>query len=230
MHTWHLGCGQDVVGTCIKLMCSTQAIYGARTIPARLNMLFQEVKDYAKQQGHTVSLKRLRKHTVKWGKGCPEFHAKASDTPVFLGYLVHKLRRHPIPQPYAGLLGVAWAADQMCGCIMNAGVFLTAQEQHHMRVVGGLFLGRYLAMARIARDNGQFYFKVRPKLHYLQHLLEDDRPSMRSPGHDNCFVFEDHVKQCIHMLRVASHRTAELNLLKRNCVQVKQFVLKQLGC
>ena len=111
---------------------------------------------------------------------------------------------------------------------MRADTFLTADEKHHTTVVANVFLTTYAGLASEAVERGEYYFKTRPKFHYLQHMLEDDRPSLRSPAWDHCFIFEDHIKHCIRMLRKVSHRTAERQLLRRNAKAVRHHTLKLL--
>ena len=176
-----------------------------------------------------MGLRRLRKKTLRWSKGCPEFHAKAADSWVFLEYVCAKLQRQPLQGPYNGLLAVVWAADQLSRCVMKADTFLCEHEKRHVTVIGGMFLSGYAALAWQAHVRGEKYFKMRPKYHYLQHMIECERPSRRNPAWDHCYVDEDHVKHCIRMLRKVSHRTAERHLLKRNMGQVKQTMLKRLG-
>ena len=218
MHTWSLGVARDVLGSAIKIMCQGKAIYTGATIARRLNQLFSELKIFCIRNGKSVSLKRLRKGNLRWSGGsCPELHVKAADAAVFLAYVREKLLETPLPldDPYSGLLGMIWAADELSRCIMKSGAFLTSDEKRHVTVVGNCFLSTYTALACLALDRGEFYFKMRPKFHHLIHMLRDSRPSKRSPGWDNCFMDEDHVRHCIRILRKISHRTAEKALLHR---------------
>ena len=230
MHTFQLGVCQDLIGSIIKILCRTRGMFPGHTIALRLNQLFAEIKAWARENGQQISLKRLRKNTLSWSKGCPVFKSKAADSTVFLRFLSEKLQREPPPpgSPYPGLVAVAWAADQLSGCLMRADTFLTADEKHHTTVVANVFLTTYAGLASEAVERGEYYFKMRPKFHYLQHMLEDDRPSLRSPAWDHCFIFEDHIKHCIRMLRKVSHRTAERQLLRRNAEAVRHHTLKLL--
>ena len=229
MHTWHLGVAQDLVGSACKLLCRARGVYQESTIAKRLNQLYAEVKAWAKLHGKQLALKRLRRHTLNWSKGCPVLKAKAADSVIFLQYLNEKLQAHPPALGgYGGLVAVVWAATELAGCVMSAETFLSPHEKHHIEVVGQTFLSVYASLAHEAVSKHEYYFKMRPKLHYLQHMLEDDRPSRRSPGWDNCFIFEDHIKQCIKMLRKCSHRTAERQLLRRNAIALKQYKHKHL--
>ncbi|CAE7833162.1 unnamed protein product [Symbiodinium sp. CCMP2592] len=228
MHTWSLGVARDILGSAIKLMCRDTSIYGGPTIPKRLNELFKDLKIYAAATGKTVAMKRLRKSSLHWNRGCPELHCKAADASTFMSFVLKKLEESPLPGPYGGLLGMVWAADELSRCAMSSGVFLTMEQQRHLRVVGDVFLSSYCALATIACDRGEYYFKLRPKFHHLIHMLRDKRPSKRSPGWDNCYMDEDHIKHCVRILRKVSHRTAEQSLLKRNAVQAKQALLECL--
>lgn len=228
MHTWSLGVARDVLGSAIKLMCRDNSIYGGSTIPKRLNELFRDLKIYAKANGKVVAMKRLRKSSLHWSRGCPELHCKAADAATFMSFVLMKLEEIPLQGPYTGLLGMVWAADELSRCAMNSGVFLTMEQQRHLRVVGDVFLSSYCALATIACDRGEYYFKLRPKFHHLVHMVRDKRASKRSPGWDNCYMDEDHIKHCVRILRKVSHRTAERSLLQRNAVQVKQAMLECL--
>ncbi|CAE7269334.1 unnamed protein product [Symbiodinium microadriaticum] len=225
MHTWSLGVARDVLGSAIKLMCKDKSIYGGPTIAKRLNQLFKDLKIYAKVHGQTVAMKRLRKNTLRWSGGCPELHCKAADASTFMSFVRMKLQETPLEGAYRGLLGMVWAADELGRSALSSGVFLTMEQQRHIRVVGDVFLSSYCALATIACDRGEYYFKLRPKFHHLVHMVRDKRPSRRSPGWDNCYMDEDHVKHCLRILRKVSHRTAEKSLLQRNAVQVKQTML-----
>ena len=230
MHTFQLGVCQDLIGSIIKILCRTRGMFPGHTIALRLNQLFAEIKAWARENGQQISLKRLRKKTLSWSKGCPVFKSKAADSTVFLRFLSEKLQREPPApgSPYPGLVAAAWAADQLSGCLMRADTFLTADEKHHTTVIANVFLTTYAGLASEAVERGEYYFKMRPKFHYLQHMLEDDRPSLRSPAWDHCFIFEDHIKHCIRMLRKVSHRTAERQLLRRNAEAVRHHTLKLL--
>ena len=111
---------------------------------------------------------------------------------------------------------------------MRAGTFLTIEEKRQVNILGATFLTTYASLAYEAVSRHEYLFKMRPKLHYFQHMIESARPSRRSPGWDHCFIFEDHIKQCIRMLRKVSHRTAERQLLRRNALAIKQHKLKHL--
>ena len=228
MHTWSLGVAQDVLGSAIKLMCKGKRFYAGSNIQKRISQFYRDLKIYAAATGKTLSCKRLRKHTLRWENGCPELHVKAADIAVILPFVRAKLEEVPLEGPYTGLLAMVWAADELSGSVMASKTFLTMDQQRHIRTVGDVFLSSYCLLAQEARDRGEYYFKLRPKFHHLIHMVRDGRPSRRSPGWDNCYMEEDHVRHCIRILRKVSHRTAEKTLLHRNSVQVKQTMLQCL--
>ena len=225
MHTWSLGVARDLLGSAIKLMCKDKSFYAGSSIGKRLKEFYRDLKIYVKATGKTLALKRLRKQTLCWSRGCPELHCKAADAAVILSFLRSKLEESPMQGPYCGLLAVVWAADELARCTMACGTFLTMEQQRHISTVGEVFIRSYAALAALACDRHEYHFKIRPKFHHLVHMLRDRRPSRRSPGWDHCYMDEDHIKHCLRMLRTVSHRTAEKHLLRRNAVQVKQSML-----
>ena len=225
MHTVNLGIAQDLVGAAVKLLCRKPGVFSGSTIKLRLNQFFLELKAWAREHGKVVGLKRLRKDTLGWSKGCPVLRAKAADAPVFMAYLCDKLEAIEWDGPFKSLLAAVWCANQISGLAMTASTFLTLEEKHNLAVLGNTFLQVYSGLACEARDLRRFLFRMRPKMHHFQHVVEEDRPSRRNPAWDNTFMDEDHVRYCTRMLRKISHRTAELNLLRRNAIQVKQYLL-----
>ena len=205
MHTVNLGIAQDLVGAAVKLLCRKPGVFNASTIKLRLNQLFLELKSWARGNGKVVGLKRLRQDTLGWTKGCPVLRAKAADAPVFMGYLCYKLEAIEWDGPFKGLLAAVWCANQLSGLLMNAGTFLTLEERNNVAALGKTFLQVYSRLACEARDLRRFLFRMRPKLHHFQHMVEDDRPSRRNPAWDNTFMDEDHVRYCVRMLRKMSH-------------------------
>ena len=87
MHTWSLGVARDLLGSAIKLMCKDKSFYAGSSIGKRLKEFYRDLKIYVKATGKTLALKRLRKQTLCWSRGCPELHCKAADAAVILSFL-----------------------------------------------------------------------------------------------------------------------------------------------
>ena len=224
MHTWHLGVCRDLLGAGLRLMVSNKQFFPGSNISIRLKQLLRAVKQFAKANGKQVSLKNLTKNTLSWGNQCPEFKSSAADSGVFLQWTSQKLQEQSLEEPWAGVSGVAFCADKLCDILMGSGVFLTSAEEAQARILGQLFIRGYIALAGTAFRAHRLLFKVRPKFHYLCHMLDD--MNLRNPTWDACWMDEDFVKYGIRMYRKMNHSTAGLNILKRNLIMLKHS-LKQ---
>ena len=230
MHCWHLGVARDLIGSGIKILASKRDEWYAETsILKRLSKIYQEVKQYARSAGKQISIKHLKKSTVKWRKrDCPELRASASDSGVFLAWLAQKLEAEPPVGPYAGLLGCVWVAHKLCELMMCCDVFWNREEQEQVELLGACFLRSYGQLAFVAHARNEKLFKIRPKYHYIAHLCEDAtrRPSSRAAGWDMCWWDEDYIKYAMRMYRRVNPRTAQEHMLRRNLVQVKECLAR----
>ena len=223
MHTFHMGVGRDLVGSALKIMASSRRWFNGRNVLLRLKQMYSDVRRFAKLRGKHLSIKRLTKVSLGWGNQCPEFRGSAADTGAFLSWVVDALQQKPPCEPYEGLLGATWCADRLCSSLQSAEVFLSPEEQYQTKVLSKLFLESYCRLAAEAHDRGVLLWRLRPKLHYMQHLLESClQGSGRNPTHDSCWLDEDYVRFAMKMYRKMSHRTASCNILRRNLVVLKE--------
>ena len=224
MHTFHLGVARDLVGSALKIIASGKNWFSGGNINARLKQITAAVKTFGRQKEHYISIKKLTKNSLGWAE-CPEFKGSAADTAVFLGWLATILMERPPPPPYDGLPGVVWVANHICEFLFDCGCFLTDEAWEQVRVLAKIFFTGYLQLAVHAHEGGKLLFKMRPKFHILQHLLEG-HGGKRNPAYDATFMDEDHVRWCLKMFRKCSHRTASLNVLKRHLVTLKTQLRK----
>lgn len=220
LHVFHLGVARDLCGTGFKLLCKGRDYYSGSKIDKRLLQLTKDLKDWCKRHGHVLSLTKVNKDTIKWKSGeCPELRAKGADTLVCLRFLCDKLHQKR-PMKYDGIVACAWASVQFMGVLSHASLFMTDSERSTAVVTGRLFVRSYISLAYESLQSGDYLFKVRPKMHYLLHIIDDiGLPGhSRNPFSDATFVDEDFVKQALIVKRRISYRKASLNVLRRFCV------------
>ena len=232
MHCFHLGVCRDLVGASLKLLVRTKgAWYDQRTISLRLSKIYHEVKKFAKEHGKQISIKRLKKSTLNWSAGYPELRASAYDSGVFLAWLVGRFEQNPPRGTYAGLLGCVWTAHHLSELMMTCDVFWTDQEREQVYLMGTCFMRAYSRLAFLAHSRSDKLFKLRPKWHYIQHLVDDalSRPSGRAAGWDMCWWDEDYVKYAMRIYRRVATCTAQESMLRRNLVQVRAALEKHVS-
>ena len=103
-----------------------------------------------------------------------------------------------------------WLANSWVALLCSGAMFLTPEEDRERVVVGKLMMQLYVRMARDALDRNQRLFRCRPKLHILNHMTEDVRPSRLNPAHLACWMDEDNIKRVMHVKKhVATQRCLE---------------------
>ena len=88
-------------------------------------------------------------------------------------------------------------------------------------VVGKLMMRLYVRMARNALDRNLKLFRCRPKLHILNHIVEDCRPSRLNPAHLACWMDEDNIKRVMHVKKAVRKRVATQRCLERYKLRLK---------
>ena len=230
MHSFHMGVARDLLGTGIKIIAGGKDYFDYRTIDLRLKALLRDVKQFAKDHGKGISVTKLTKSGLGWSGGqTPEFKGSAADSGVFLSWMAALLQRQPPRDPWAGLAGVVFCADKLCSILQSASVFLSDAEKHQVRVLGNLFVNGYIRLASTAMARGLLLYKVRPKFHFVVHMLEDciARPSSRNCCWDAVWMDEDFIRYCMRMYRRMSRRCAALNILRRNLITLKKYLEKR---
>ena len=86
--------------------------------------------------------------------------------------------------------------------------------------LGCLHLVRYQALASRALTRGEFLWRVRPKHHYIAHLLDETRRWKLNPMAASTFLDEDHMKQ----LRGVSSACHPKTMLK---AWARRYILKR---
>ena len=219
LHIVHLGTMRDLVGSCLKLMCRNKSFYTGRNIQKRLAQFTSELKAWAGANGVALSLNKIQKATLGWaGNTCPVFKAKAADALAVLRFVSSKFQRQA-PSAYGGVVASVWALENFVGCLASASIFLEDDERNSAYELGMLYLRSYVSLAAQSVLNGDYFFKIRPKFHYLLHVVEDlGAGQIRNIYFDTTFVDEDFIKVAMTLKKKMHSRTASLNILKRFCV------------
>ena len=228
LHIWYLGVLRDLLGTIIKVLCCSRGVYVGSTIRKRLVSFNKELRSWAKSSKLQLSSKRIKRDTVTWrSDNCPTLKLKGADCGMILQFCNYKLQLVGCDE-YPGLVGCTWAASLFSGCLSHAGTFMMAEERETALIAGQFFIHTYLLMANAALAADQLLFKVRPKIHYLQHLLEQLQTCNRKPNFGATWMDEDWVRYAVGLKKKMSHRTSSHYILKRFLVLTKASLDKNL--
>ena len=220
LHIFHLGVGRDLVGSALRVICQTN-VFAGRNLDLKLQSATGWLKAFAKQRKLTLVLKKLTKTNLNWKSNeYPEAHCKGFDTYVLLTWLVKAVlespHAHEIPDDVRTAL---WAADSLASMLMNGTQFLSEQERVHKETIGMMFIRVYVRLAGQAIGNRQRLWKIRPKIHLLQHLVMGEKKY--NVHYTSTWMDEDAVKKFMHVKRKVHKRTATEQTIKRWLLALK---------
>ncbi len=195
LHIFHLGVGRDMVASALKVICGNTTVFSGRNLDQKLENASGWLRSWSKQNKLSLALKKLTKNNLNWKSNeYPEAHCKGFDCYVILKWLVSgPLASDNAAEIPDAVSTVLWAANSLMSVLMNAGRFLTRDEQLHREVVGLLLVRTYMQLASDAVNNRVRLWKVRPKFHLLHHLVLETR--LQNPHFTSTWMDEDAVKR-----------------------------------
>ena len=116
---------------------------------------------------------------------------------AWLAWLFRNLQLHELEWPLNSLKHIVEHVDGFLGTVMRGAQYLSPQEWLAAVSSGNLFVKEWTLLAKTGVENGLPYLaKVRPKLHYLQHvvLTLEQSVSHANPAVDACFMDEDRLR------------------------------------
>ena len=225
LHIFHLGVGRDLVGSSMRVLCTTM-IFGGGNLDQKLQKASGWLRAWSKQNRLSLAIKKLTKANLNWKSNeYPEVHCKGYDCFVILKWLVSGPLKCERASEIADNVATAlWAADSLMSLLMNAGRFLTAHEQQHREVVGLLFIRTYMRLASEALSNRVRLWRVRPKFHLLHHVVLDKR--LQNPHITSTWMDEDAVKKFMLVKKKTHRRRATERLLGRWLLSLKNKLVE----
>lgn len=166
----------------------------------------------------SVAFKRFTRDNLKLKKHeFPEMLAKGYDTYLVLRWLKEEFEGgiRGLEHEYALL----WTSDAFLSVLSSGDAFLSAEEAEQVLTCGELFLKIWIN--RVHADPSTF--RVRPKLHLLQHILLEAtlRPSRKNCWQDATWMDEDFLKKVGRLVRRTHRRTAPKTGLQRYLVLLR---------
>ncbi|CAL1172558.1 unnamed protein product [Cladocopium goreaui] len=160
LHTWHLGCGRDLAGSCIKVLVGLRYFHG-RSIERSLAQATVQLKRFAKLHKHSLVLRKLTKANLNWSD-YPELRCKGFDTFVVLAWLQHEFSARPPTaddpelQSKLDLMTTAvWCMDSLMRMLAHSGMHLSEMQQRQKTILGSIYMNCYMTLAQKAIEDGK---------------------------------------------------------------------------
>ena len=215
LHICHLGTGRDLLGAAMRQLTRTECLFQGRTQLLRLRDATTRLREFAHQNGYSMSLRRLSSKSLNFTTDrFPELKAKGFDTFVVLRWLVTEVTSHK-PANFDLLCTCLWSLDSFLSVATNASRFFTEQEANHLKTVGSLFLKAYLHLAIDAIRRKRKLYRIRPKFHLMSHLIYDIPASRSNFTYHSTWLDEDFNKVVMTITKQVHKRTACRSTINR---------------
>ena len=213
MHVVHLGIAKDHIAQMLHDLC-VFGFEGGGSLNDQLMRLYLKFKRWCRS--HRISYTRQRFTSKSLGIKSNQYpvmqRMKAAHAKPIIHFLAHRWRRVltlPQAQHDAGLRLRAWACYGLAKLLHvfdRGSVFLTPDEIQRAQTASQTFLLAWQELSFIAGSKGETVFKLRPKGHYLAHLMIQVAETTENPRLLCNFIFEDFMGKIIMQAR-AQHRT-----------------------
>ena len=193
-----LGIGKDLGGsTIIEFLEEGSLGHGEKD--ELLQHLQDECKEWCKANSITPYVGKLTMAALGRGKSSkeyPEFPScmKAANTKIFNAFLAKKASDFDWGTPHTQLRRTClWAYNEWHYVLDGADLILTDDQAAAAYRAGSLFLLAYGALASEAVANEMYLWKLRPKHHYFQHMVEFAAQYKMNPRKLQCLADEDYL-------------------------------------
>ena len=233
-HVWHAGVGQDF--TASALVYCMKALFGRGSVAKDLNALNEMLKNWMKRTKNKLHCGHLTQDLLGYNstREYPEGNwSKNMDTAVVTKFIIYLLQRPDFQETIRQddimkeILASAVAMGQVIKICFEAEFFMSSE--HCMEVIdcGHNFLCGYGKLVNMCYSQGLCLFKLRPKVHYLNHIflkiLEEWRAggTATNPIGEATFMSEDFVGRTARLSRRVNARTVAVKTLQRYALFMK---------
>ena len=241
-HVWHAGVGLDF--TASAFIYSMKVLFGRGSVAKDLNALNEALKNWlrtSKSKPHCGSLTEdLLGYTGT--REYPESRwSKCMDTAVFMEFLTFLLERPDVQSKVEAdsilteILHCARAINLAITTMLQAQFFMTPSDTEIVLETGHGFLTGYTTLVSMCYNQSLCLFKLRPKVHYLNHVFLRVYEEWKAAGcainplGEATFMSEDFVGRTARISRRVSTRAVAVKTMQRY-VFMMQTALRKETC
>jgi hypothetical protein len=209
MHSMHLGIGKDITAQLIYDLCRFAHVEGA-TLEAQLVSVWQDFRKWCREHKVKYSRRKLTPRIIGKGKDgeFPEMNSrtKAAHIKPLVHYLAFRWRRVVRESPAATQEDKlrAWCVYGLADTLYifdSAGVLLSRQQGDRVHRSGRTMLLCWQALACSAIDKNECNYKLRPKSHYVDHVLDQVAEGLENPRVLSNFMDEDFIGKVVALAK-----------------------------
>ncbi|CAE7318528.1 unnamed protein product [Symbiodinium sp. CCMP2592] len=239
-HIFHAGVGQDF--TASALVYSMRELYAQRGVARNLECLNADLRTWMQSSRKRLHCGFLTEDLLGYSstREFPEGKwSKNSDTSTIVKFVIHLLQRPDYAYKVAGdpilqeILECALAMGRVFRSCFQAEFFMASADCIVVIESGHRFLTGYASLVSMCLSQELCLFKLRPKTHYLNHVIlrvyEEYRQSgtATNPCAESTFMSEDFVGRTARISRRVSPRSVALKTLQRYLLFMKTALDKE---
>ncbi|CAE7822447.1 unnamed protein product, partial [Symbiodinium sp. CCMP2456] len=239
-HVWHAGVGLDFTSS--ALIYSMRVVFGLGGVQRDLNALNECLKSWSARTKNRLYCGRLTEDLLGYN-GTREYPegkwSKNMDTATVMKFLVYFLERPESQQKLQAddiLQDILVAAKDMGQAIrisLQAELFMSSEDTRSVVDCGHKFLMGYSVLVTKCYERSLCLFKLRPKVHYLNHIFLRCYEEFRAAGFatnilaESTFMSEDFVGRAARLSRRVSTRAVAVKTLQRYLLHMKSALDKE---
>lgn len=215
LHCLNLGVFKDIIASTLKVILGDQTVFQGGLLEERMKRATESIRQYARANKLPLRLHKFTKAKLTWKtRTYPEFKGSGYDASVCMRWLEAILAPHS--DTYGDICTMIWAFNHSTKLLCDVPRwFLTGDEKSTVETVGLLGLRLFLKLASGARTNGDFLWRVKPKVHLVHHIFANRRPSRINYRVYSTWMDEDFLKHIGRTLKLVSSQSAQKRILQR---------------
>ena len=219
LHVLNLGVGRMLAGSILTTVLKEKTVFPGGTIPEQLASATESFGLFCRSRGFQPRMKKITLLRLNWKKDTyAELTCSGYDNYTICLWLQHTLEDHSGRYPEFSTL--LWALNNAMSVLYGAGRFLTPDEKERVHVLGSTFLRSNMQCASRAVQENKFLFRVTPKLHALQHVLQTRRTCNLAKF--ATWMDEDFLRRMARVLEITSSLTSQKRTLQRWLLQLPE--------
>ena len=227
-HVWHAGVGLDF--TASAFIYCMKVVFGRGSVTKDLNALNEALKNWLRTSKTRPHCGRLTEDLLGYAgtRDYPEARwSKCMDTAVFMEFLTFWLERPDVQGILEAdsiateILHSARAINMAIGTSLRAEYYMTPSHTEIVMEAGHRFLSGYANLVRMCYKESLCLFKLRPKVHYLNHIFLRVYEEWKTTGYavnplaEATFMSEDFVGRTARISRRVSTKAVAVKTLQR---------------
>lgn len=111
-----------------------------------------------------------------------------------------------------------WYLKDVIEVMDKSGLILTREQAERIQESGHNFLTIYQKLAEMAFAAGVCSYKLRPKLHYFAHTVDEVTDTLENPRRQDLFLAEDFIGKVKRVGKKCSKRLVSLRAAQRRVI------------